>query len=348
MHNLSPKRQRILTEVLWVYTGTIGIIFVLYQMRGISTINSHLWTLAMLLQVYVPSWMAQRQEQTLVVYGMHLSGWKKSLYYGLLTTLIFIIPTLLGHHIWQQYHGYHLRQNTVALRQYRHLMRGTPQSIQKPQQIQIFTDPQGQLLTVRWQAPVHATLSTDGSLSVVAGHSWLQGPSKGKVVQLSGGGFSQVSTVRLRVSGSVLKYIFRRDGQLVPTRHIRLGPQLQPASSYSLPLNFEWLVYLIIAQCLMVALPEELFYRGYMQTRLDSVFPVRTFWGIPMSWGNVLVSALFALTHFLIGFDPSRLSVFFPSLVFGALKHRTQSLLAPILFHAMANILVKMLETFYR
>jgi membrane protease YdiL (CAAX protease family) len=33
--------------------------------------------------------------------------------------------------------------------------------------------------------------------------------------------------------------------------------------------------------------------------------------------------------------------------VFGALRHRTGSLLAPILFHACSNIFVKLLELWY-
>jgi hypothetical protein len=128
---------------------------------------------------------------------------------------------------------------------------------------------------------------------------------------------------------------------------VKIGPQNEPSSQPFLSRDWSWIFYIIVAQLLMVALPEEFFYRGYLLTRLDAIFPIRVFWGIPISWGNIITSLLFALTHFVIGWSPHRLAVFFPSLIFGILKQRTQSLLAPILFHASANVLIKLIEIWY-
>jgi membrane protease YdiL (CAAX protease family) len=61
----------------------------------------------------------------------------------------------------------------------------------------------------------------------------------------------------------------------------------------------------------------------------------------------LITSAIFALLHFLVGFDPSRLAVFFPSLLFGWLYVRTGGILAPVLVHAACNLLVAFASTQY-
>lgn len=97
-------------------------------------------------------------------------------------------------------------------------------------------------------------------------------------------------------------------------------------------------------QLLMIALPEESFYRGYLQSRLDEVFVSR--WnlaGASVTPSIVITSAIFALGHLATVHDPSRLAVFFPSLVFGWLRARTKGVGASILFHAFCNIFSEVL-----
>ena len=94
-----------------------------------------------------------------------------------------------------------------------------------------------------------------------------------------------------------------------------------------------------LAQFLVVALPEEALFRGYLQTRLERRLPSRSWHGIPVGWAIPLTSAAFALLHFVVIPAPARLAVFFPSLLFGVLRHWTGSLVAPILFHGASNVL---------
>ena len=92
----------------------------------------------------------------------------------------------------------------------------------------------------------------------------------------------------------------------------------------------------ILVQLLLVALPEEVFFRGYLQTKLGNSLK-----------GVVVVSLLFAVGHFItlcIG-GSHNLSVcsqailtFFPSLVMGYLYLVTGTLWASIIFHFLANI----------
>lgn len=94
-----------------------------------------------------------------------------------------------------------------------------------------------------------------------------------------------------------------------------------------------------LGQLLVIALPEEAFYRGYLQTSLARAMkgslPV---FGARVGFAVLLTSAIFALGHLLTELSPARLAVFFPALVFGWLRARTGGIGASVLFHAMCNL----------
>ncbi len=100
-----------------------------------------------------------------------------------------------------------------------------------------------------------------------------------------------------------------------------------------------------LTQLLVVALPEEYFFRGYMQTRLGRVWPPRRrVLGAPAGRALLASAALFALGHLLVDFNPLRLSVFFPGLAFGWMRELGGSILAPVLFHTASNLVSKILH----
>jgi hypothetical protein len=93
------------------------------------------------------------------------------------------------------------------------------------------------------------------------------------------------------------------------------------------------------AQLLMVALPEEAFYRGFVQGRFEDAWPSRRrLLGAPVGPSILVTSAVFALGHVATIRDPGRLAVFFPSLLFGWLRARTGGVGASIGFHALCNL----------
>jgi uncharacterized protein len=107
--------------------------------------------------------------------------------------------------------------------------------------------------------------------------------------------------------------------------------------------GFEWPAPpgpdLVLTQILGIAVPEEMFYRGYLQTALDDTFRWRfQLLGATLGAGVLLGSLIFALGHFATHAHPARLAVFFPSLVFGWLRSRTGGVGASILFHAACNL----------
>jgi len=101
----------------------------------------------------------------------------------------------------------------------------------------------------------------------------------------------------------------------------------------------------------LAALPEEMFFRGYVQPALaarlggpaDGPVGVRALWTRPVALSIAGSALLFAVTHAVL--EPRWLSVgalarlltFFPGLVFGALRVVTGSIWAPALFHALCN-----------
>lgn len=95
----------------------------------------------------------------------------------------------------------------------------------------------------------------------------------------------------------------------------------------------------ILGQVMVIALPEEAFYRGYVQTALDDAWKGRvSILGARIGWSLPVTSALFALGHFLTEPRPERLAVFFPALLFGWLRARTGGIGAGMTLHAMSNI----------
>jgi uncharacterized protein len=107
--------------------------------------------------------------------------------------------------------------------------------------------------------------------------------------------------------------------------------------------EFEWppppALDSVLTQLLGIAMPEEMFYRGYAQTALDDPFKGRfRVFGARLGPGLLLASLIFALGHFATNTHPARLAVFFPSLVFGWLRTKSGGIGAPVLFHAACNL----------
>jgi membrane protease YdiL (CAAX protease family) len=93
-----------------------------------------------------------------------------------------------------------------------------------------------------------------------------------------------------------------------------------------------------------VALPEEVFHRGYLMSALELRWPPkRELFGVPFGWAAVISSLMFALGHLVTMPSTARLATFFPALVFAWLWRRSGSLWAPALFHVASNMLMDVL-----
>ncbi|MBI3540840.1 MAG: CPBP family intramembrane metalloprotease [Deltaproteobacteria bacterium] len=96
---------------------------------------------------------------------------------------------------------------------------------------------------------------------------------------------------------------------------------------------------MVLVQLFVVALPEEFFFRGYLQTILRRKYRLQV--AIPIA------SLLFAFSHSVIALQWWHFAIFFPALVFGWLREKTGGLVAPILFHALSNVAVFWIGSVY-
>ena len=120
--------------------------------------------------------------------------------------------------------------------------------------------------------------------------------------------------------------------------HYAFGRLVQGAEFYpTLPDRPGWLLY---TQLLAVALPEEFFFRAYLQTNLNHAWgrPFRLL-GARFGWGLPVSAVVFALCHLVHG-NATQLKVVFFGLFAGWLRERTGSIAGPVLDHAAGNILL--------
>ncbi|MFO0556669.1 MAG: MrtC family glutamic-type intramembrane protease [Polyangiales bacterium] len=119
-----------------------------------------------------------------------------------------------------------------------------------------------------------------------------------------------------------------------PARHFALDPQH---------------VREIATNLLAVALTEEMYFRGWVQTRVADAL------GVPrdeparkqlrrMAGAIVIASILFAITHVTVAVTAPRAAVFFPGLLFGALRVWRGGVGAAVFLHAISNVFEAWLE----
>jgi membrane protease YdiL (CAAX protease family) len=78
----------------------------------------------------------------------------------------------------------------------------------------------------------------------------------------------------------------------------------------------------------LVALPEEVFFRGYLYDAFEEA-----------GWGPVLPTALlFAAGHVALGATPIRALTFFPGLLLGWGRKRTGNIYVPVVVHFLYNL----------
>jgi membrane protease YdiL (CAAX protease family) len=96
-----------------------------------------------------------------------------------------------------------------------------------------------------------------------------------------------------------------------------------------------WLFY----QFMYVAIAEEVFFRGYLQSNILRLINIGKNSQCRLGkWLSIVLSAAcFAVAHIIVQGRIILVLTFLPGLILGWLFIRTRSLLAPILFHGLAN-----------
>lgn len=135
-------------------------------------------------------------------------------------------------------------------------------------------------------------------------------------------------------------------------RAVMAGLVLIPLNAASTGLLAGKAVMIFLTYALFVGFGEEIFYRGYVQSRLNEVLgrPFR-FFGISFGWGAILTAVLFGLSHTgllgrAVGLETEihlahGFWTFFSGLVFGLVREKTGSILAPALLHGLPQALAE-------
>jgi membrane protease YdiL (CAAX protease family) len=105
-----------------------------------------------------------------------------------------------------------------------------------------------------------------------------------------------------------------------------------------LPQNQSWLTWLFY-QFMYVAVAEEVFFRGYVQANIQQMMNTARWRNRRLKqWITISISAAcFAAAHIIVQGQIISVLTFLPALIYGWLFIRTRGLLAPILFHGLAN-----------
>lgn len=117
-------------------------------------------------------------------------------------------------------------------------------------------------------------------------------------------------------------------------------------------------VAVFLTYALFVGFGEEFLYRGYMQSRLNEVFgkPYH-FYGVAFGWGALITALLFGLTHvgilrWILGMSNEVTLAWgfwtiFSGLVFGLVREKSGSILAPALLHGLPQAIAAAIMVFF-
>jgi membrane protease YdiL (CAAX protease family) len=104
----------------------------------------------------------------------------------------------------------------------------------------------------------------------------------------------------------------------------------------------------LVAEVMAIGIPEEAFFRGYLQKRWDlALGRPWTVFAASVGPGLLVQSAVFATCHLATG-DVTRLRVFFFALLAGWLRARSDSIAAPAAYHAVANVWYRLVAQNFR
>lgn len=365
MTGSQPSNGAALREVLTVYAVSVvvcsGLFFSQYFSPFIYGLSAEL---AAMLFIFLPIWVLDRQRIPLERVGIAATHLRLNVSAFLLLSLLIFPLYAIG------FHGYQRLVSKARLQPRAQSYRLFPRTLER----QPFLRDDGSVrvwsgyaeLFIYWEGK-----PSDRHLIEISGDVPLSAPRylvkrddrlrktarrpAALSVQLAGkrltvSSASGIGGIAVNIDrNNLLRWRVLRNGELLPGSQLRLGRSSAAGENpMQVERSYGWLWLFLLTQLVLVALPEELFYRGYIQSKLNGVFQKRwRFLGADLGWAVLVTSLLFALGHFFVDWNPARLAVFFPSLAFGWLRERTSTIGASIGFHWMCNVIAELLGRVY-
>lgn len=346
-----PPRGRVVAEVLGLWGAGLLVLFVSNRLAGLGGLAADLLsTLSAAFFLLAPVTAVRRLGLDPSRFlGLDTRGLGRSLLAVLVTAAVVFPPYVLAFGGWSRWiEDRPLRLPADPWTDYPAEVRGRPDLSDPPAAILAWT--QEDALFVLNASSEGADATVRGCSGPVAGLSRRDGrlflresPASVAVDGVLSGRLAPGAGWRCGLSGSFTATLRS------PHAPWRTGEGLRQADGDSVDASRSaaWLFELLLIHLLVVALPEEVFYRGFVQARLAPLFRRRLrILGVDLGGHVVVASALFALSHLVVIPAPFRLAVFLPGLLFGWLRERTGSLVAPVLLHALSNVLLAVLVRF--
>ena len=337
---------------LFVGTGLLALV-----QLAVPSISGWLQALLAVLLLTIPGWVLRRSDRRIDDLGVEMGPWARTLPPFALAAVV-VFPLFAG--------GFHLVQTRWLDRQSQwdltHVSRWDRALLDYPgrvcepgrEDVRTWIDssglwlvgPEAQGLSIAGTSGRLRRVHCDAERGPLATSAVRPGPD-GRVRVAPGEGLwmdlKDQEEIGLRVSSS--------EGEPIPSARLLRGAHGEEADTdgeLEGHRGLGWLLPYIIIQLGLVALPEEWFFRGYLQARLDEQMgtPWR-FLGTSVGPGLVLAALAFALLHPILLPGLHRLLVFFPALLFGWLRARTGNIGAAVLMHATCNLLLEVLTGMY-
>jgi membrane protease YdiL (CAAX protease family) len=360
-HN-EPQQERLPREISVVYGVVLALVLAAVVLaQFVPFLAQNLYALVAAIFVGVPYWWLSRRGVDFERFGLTWERAGRGALWGLLFAALTAGPFALGYWWWETtIQERHFELSADNNYKWPVEYQGRPDTWGDSPGVWVWADGPTLHMGIRsGQQPVAVTLEADEAFTPqVVGAARLEGPEGDPTARI----ILDKPQSRARISvGSAASRAPPRaltieashpdSGERVDLyRGAGAEPADQPAEAER---GLGWLLLWTLTQLLFIALPEEFFYRGYLQTRIADALdarkqrlgdssPRRRVLGI--SAENALTSLLFGLGHLLIPIGgvlvASRISVFFPSLLFGWLRERTGTIAAPVVYHAAANMMV--------
>ncbi len=336
-------------EAALVYGVTVVVTVVLTRLQSaLPWFQGYALPLVAAMFLYLPLELLQRRGEDLLQFGLRRQPKAFDFKVFALAAILVFPPYVAGYHFWQihvsnrEFSSAHMHPDRWPQE-----LEDAPESL-NPGEISLSLNRETFCLSWRLQPgqQLKARFWGDGDWDPVFGQQHAQ--LLGDTLEIEG---QNAGRVKARQSGSRISLDAEIDGLRVHPQMLRLGASKSEAEvvPYQAERSFFWILNAILVQLLLVALPEEVFYRGYLQTRFDGILGrKRRILGIELNIASLLLtSALFALGHIATIPHPARLAVFFPSLLFGVMRSATGGLFASVCFHASCNLLVEFAALFY-
>ena len=361
-----PRRP--VVEALTVFAISAILTRVLSDLAGLSSFFAEfLFTLVAAVFLLIPYLWLTRQKRSFDAHALTWDGWPRAVVLGLGLAVLTAVPFFAGYHVWRtQVQGDQFEFSWDNYRRFPLEMEGAPPGLGDRSAPAVFAWRDGGAVFLEWTAgPGRHRVDIDldangGELLLETGRNYAQddgvrrrGEPRPALTLVTSTNGASIRRARLRVrGGDGLSIAVRLDNKAATADILRIGgSRLRPAAAgdfdaathtVHLDRGLWWAPMMVLLQLLVVALPEEYFYRGYLQTTLGRAWPMRLKIG-PFHIGPAIIvtSLLFGLGHFIIDLRPARLAVFFPSLLFGWLRDRSGTIVSCVVYHAACNLLVQ-------